>query len=335
MLSPGTQGPAPVRRFTSRFVPPGIWILIASMASLICLAVPAHAGVSREGGLITAFRAELAPRKLPRKTRAPISVHVDGSFRTADHAPRPQLRTISIAINRAGRIDAAGLMAYRAATVRSANPAAARRLCGRALVGTGHVTLETHLPSQEPFTARGNLLAFNGPLEHGLRTILAQIYVGNPSAGIRPPVQAPRRTGTARHGDDGFPAGLDPRLGLSQSFRHDVAPGLPVPRHGAFLRLGGLRGAPRLPRCRVPARPGDLWVCRRPSRSGDHREQLQGRSGSLRGAPAFTGQLMFSKALRGPRESVRGVASRRGVPCTCRGRKSASRSFSEFSVFSP
>jgi hypothetical protein len=148
--------------------------------ALLCLSAPAAAEVSQEGNLITTFRSELAPKRLPRESPAPISVQVEGSFRTADKAPLPQLRTISVAINGAGRLEDAGLPTCRPETVQPATQVAARRLCGDAIVGSGHVTVGVRLPNQEPFEVKGSLLAFNGPVEHGDKLILAQVYAKNP-----------------------------------------------------------------------------------------------------------------------------------------------------------
>jgi hypothetical protein len=149
-------------------------------AALFCLAVPAAAEVSQQGNLITSFRGELAPKRLPRNTPAPVSVQVAGSFRTADESPLPQLRTISVAINGAGRLDDVGLPTCRPETIQPATQAAALRICGGALVGSGHVTVGVRLPNQEPFEVKGNLLAFNGPVEDGVKLILAQVYSRDP-----------------------------------------------------------------------------------------------------------------------------------------------------------
>jgi hypothetical protein len=161
--------------------------LLGLVAGLACLVVaplrpaaPARAEVSQSGDLITSFRSDLTPKKLPRHAVAPVSVRVAGSFRTADGAPLPQLRTISVAINGAGRLDDAGLPTCRPETIQPATEAAARRLCGGAIVGSGHVTVGVRIPNQAPFAVPGRLLAFNGPAEGGVKLILAQVYSRSP-----------------------------------------------------------------------------------------------------------------------------------------------------------
>lgn len=154
--------------------------LFLVVALSLCLGIPAQAEFSREGGLIVSFDGDLAPKKLPRKKPVPVAVRVAGDVRVAKGTPLPQLRTISVAINRAGRLFDKGLPTCRVETIQPATEAAARSVCARSIVGTGHVTLRVHISSQDPFTVKGSLLAFNGPRKHGDKLILAQVYAKDP-----------------------------------------------------------------------------------------------------------------------------------------------------------
>jgi hypothetical protein len=170
-------------------------LLIAPLAGLLCLAVPAGAEISQQGNLITSFRGDMVPKRLPRQVPAPVSVGVSGSFRTSDNAPLPQLRTISVAINGAGRLDDKGLPVCRIGQVQPATEANARDTCGASIVGSGHVTVGVRLPNQEPFEVKGSLLAFNGPTEHGARVILAQVYARSPPGAFVLPFKVHERPG--------------------------------------------------------------------------------------------------------------------------------------------
>ncbi len=153
---------------------------VAVAAIALCLAVPAQAEVSKQGDLITTFQGDLAPKVLPRTTPVPVAVHVAGDFRAVGGAQLPQLRTISMAINRAGSLEDRGLPTCRVERIQPATEAAAQRLCHRAIVGSGHVTVQTHLENQAPFEVRAKVLAFNGPIRNGQKLILAQVYSKNP-----------------------------------------------------------------------------------------------------------------------------------------------------------
>lgn len=154
--------------------------LVATLFLALCLAAPARAESTRDGNLLASFNGRMTPKRLPRHEPAPVAVRVAGDFKTLAGAPLPQLRTISIAINSAGVLDDTGLPICRVESIQPTTEAAAHRICGRAIVGSGHVGLEIHLENQLPFALEGRLLAFNGPVERGRKLILAQVYSRSP-----------------------------------------------------------------------------------------------------------------------------------------------------------
>lgn len=159
----------------------------AGLTAVVLLAVFGMASVARgelvqEGNVIVSFDGGISPSALPRTTPAPVAVNIDSGFKAADGAdPPPQLREISIAINRQGKIFDRGLPTCKVRRIQPATIAAARRICGGAIVGSGHVQVSVHLDNQQPFVFNGPLLVFNAKRSGGKRRILAQVY------GIRPP----------------------------------------------------------------------------------------------------------------------------------------------------
>ena len=159
----------------------------AGLVALALLAVLGIAGVARaeveqQGNIIVAFDGGIAPKSLPRVGVAPVAVTIDSSFKSANgEDPPPQLRTISIGINRAGKIFDKGLPTCRVRKVQPATIRAAKKLCRSAIVGHGHVEVRVHLANQPPFTFNGPLLVFNAERSGGDRRLLAQVY------GLKPP----------------------------------------------------------------------------------------------------------------------------------------------------
>lgn len=145
------------------------------------------AGVARgeaggDGNVIVSFTGGISPKTLPRTGAAPVGVNIDTTFKAVDGAdPPPQLREISIAINRQGKIFDRGLPTCRVRSIQPTTIAAARQICGAAIVGSGHVQARIHLTNQQPFTFTGPLLVFNAKPSGGKRRLLAQVY------GIKPP----------------------------------------------------------------------------------------------------------------------------------------------------
>jgi hypothetical protein len=142
----------------------------------------AQAEVEQKGDLIVAFDGGISPRALPRTALAPVTVKIDSSFRSSEGIdPPPQLQTISIGINRAGKIFDRGLPTCKVRKIQPATIAAARKLCRDAIVGSGRVQVRVHLTNQQPFTFRGPLLVFHAKRAGGHRRLLAQVY------GLKPP----------------------------------------------------------------------------------------------------------------------------------------------------
>jgi hypothetical protein len=153
-------------------------------AALACLGVAAQAELTQKGDLIASFQGGISPKLLPRTEAAPVTVRVAGGIKTTHGLRLPQLRTISVAINRAGELYDKGLPTCKVSAIQPATEAVAKQRCADSIVGTGHVTLVVRLPSQADYISRNNLLAFNGPHRGGKKLILAQIYSKNPPGAI-------------------------------------------------------------------------------------------------------------------------------------------------------
>jgi hypothetical protein len=150
-------------------------------ASILCLALAAttQAEVDQQGTLRVSFGAKIAPHKLPRTGQAPVSVSLSGDIETTDQSIPPQLRTITMAINKNGRLDSKGLPDCHFHQLQPASTTEAREACPNSLVGTGLFKANVALPEQSPFPSNGKILAFNGTL-HQKPVIFAHIYGTEP-----------------------------------------------------------------------------------------------------------------------------------------------------------
>lgn len=159
---------------------------IVAGATLAALALtgPASAELTQEGDLRASFQGGVSPSRLPRSAYAPVGVRVAGGVKVLHGADLPQLRTISVAINRAGRLYDKGLPTCRLSRIQPATESVARHVCGSSIVGQGHVTLIVRLNGQKDYLSTNKLLAFNGPRRGGKKLILAQVYSKNPPGAI-------------------------------------------------------------------------------------------------------------------------------------------------------
>jgi hypothetical protein len=139
------------------------------------------AEIAQKGNLRVSINGQLAPHTLPRKGTAPVAVTVGGQISTTDGTEPPQLREMTIEINRHGQIESAGLPSCKANAIRTASNGRALATCGPALVGEGKFNGTITLPGSAPYPFEGKLLVFNSS-EHGHPVLLAHIYSPHPFA---------------------------------------------------------------------------------------------------------------------------------------------------------
>jgi hypothetical protein len=155
-------------------------LLAASiLAVLLASAAPSGAETVQQEGIRLSFRGSLRPHALPRARPAPVRVSIHAGIAGADGQTLPQLRQFSIAINRIGRLDAAGLPRCRLRQIQPATTSDALVACGRSLVGTGRFAASVVIPEQVPYPSRGRIDAFNGRF-HGKPAILLHVYGTEP-----------------------------------------------------------------------------------------------------------------------------------------------------------
>ncbi len=151
-------------------------LVVASLG----LAVPAGAEVMQRNGVRVTFGGDLTPERLPRSGTAPIAVSLQAKIDPVGKGPAPQLRRISVAINKYGRIDSTGLPVCRVSDIQPSTSAKAKQACGKSLVGSGSFSARVLLPEQTPFPSDGKILAFNG-VHEGKPAILAHVYGTEPA----------------------------------------------------------------------------------------------------------------------------------------------------------
>jgi hypothetical protein len=139
----------------------------------------ASAEITQKGPLRVTFNGQLTPHALPRSGTAPVKVAVGAKISATDGQTPPQLRKITIAINRNGRFTPAGLPVCSLEQIQPSTTADALRACRSSLVGEGSFSAKVLLPQQAPFPSAGKVFAFNGSFR-GKPAILAHVYGTQP-----------------------------------------------------------------------------------------------------------------------------------------------------------
>jgi hypothetical protein len=151
----------------------------AALLACLILSATAFAEVVQQGTLRVSIAAQIKPYRLPRTASAPIKVLLAGHVFTSIGATPPQLRRMTILINRHGELQPRSVPTCRLGEIHPATTAQALERCGPALVGSGHFWASVVLPEQGVYRTTGRLLAFNG-LVGGKPAFLAQIYTTQP-----------------------------------------------------------------------------------------------------------------------------------------------------------
>jgi len=158
----------------------------AGMASAV-LAVGAFAVASasgetaRAGNMVLTFGGNVAPKKLPKKRFAPITLRLNGHIRTVDGSHPPAARRIVLEFDRNGTLFTNGLPVCKPNQLEARTTKAALRACRKALVGRGQTKAEIEFAGQAPFTASGPLLIFNGPRKGRQPSIVMHVYAAVPA----------------------------------------------------------------------------------------------------------------------------------------------------------
>lgn len=201
----------------------GAALLVFGLVSLT------SAEVIQKGHVRVHFDGDLTPRALPRQGSAPVRVSVEAKIASTDSGTPPQLRRLSIAINRHGKFTPQGLPVCTLREIQPSTTANALKACRASLVGEGHFSAKVLLTQQTPFPAEGRVYAFNGRLR-GKPAIFAHVYGTDPvptSFTLPFAIKPIKGTyGTVLEadlpevtGDSGYITGLSLKLGRSFSYR--------------------------------------------------------------------------------------------------------------------
>jgi hypothetical protein len=155
--------------------------IVLAAAPVLAALSPARAEVIQRGDIRVGFAGRLTPHVLPRSGTVPVKISFDGRITTTDGSAPPQLRRITIDLNRDGRLDDSGLPVCHMDQIQPATNQRALEACRAAKVGEGRFSAEVLLPTQAPFPQAGKVLAFNG-VYRGRPAILAHVFGTEPVA---------------------------------------------------------------------------------------------------------------------------------------------------------
>lgn len=152
-----------------------------ALALIAAAGALAHREAFRVGNLILEDNSGIFPDRLPRHRQAPISAVLRDWFSTTDGTHLPAFEHAVGNFDKHIHVNAKGLPVCKLSQLVARSTAAARRACSKAIVGSGDGEVEVAFPEQQPFSATGPILLFNGGVHGGTTLLLVHAYVAVPA----------------------------------------------------------------------------------------------------------------------------------------------------------
>jgi hypothetical protein len=153
--------------------------LIASLAALVAIAIPASAAFAGESvtgpdGNTQSIEASVTPKSLYKKTASPATLNVEVKTGKSDGGvPSPPAHDI-IDFDQNLSLATKGLPTCTATQLQNTTTEAAELACGKAKIGSGSAT--TLLPLSVLYTEPTKVTAFNGAPQGGKPVVLLHAY---------------------------------------------------------------------------------------------------------------------------------------------------------------
>lgn len=138
----------------------------------LLVAVNANGATVRINRIVVHADGGFTPQTLPRRAFAPIDFkgHID--IQSTDSGPVVPLEEVRLDFDKDGRLATKGLPVCPPARLEGTTTAQARRVCGGALVGTGHVEASVHLEGGAAVVIATPISIFNGTRLNGRPTVV-------------------------------------------------------------------------------------------------------------------------------------------------------------------
>ena len=158
------------------------WVAVATVLVLLVAAATANAFKVHliVGNLVLDAQGDFAPKALPKHHNAPIVTHGGGSLSTRTGELPPILDKFTLEFDKHGALDTTGLPVCTQAKLVATDVKAARRACGKAIVGKGFGKAVVKFPEQGPIKVGSPITLFNGPRKGRNDTIIAHAHLDYP-----------------------------------------------------------------------------------------------------------------------------------------------------------
>jgi len=159
-------------------------IVLGAVLGLLVVAAVASASTFRQhivlGELVLDAEGGFEPNALPKNKNAPIITHGGGKLSTVSGDIPPVLDSFVLEFDKHGAVDTTGIPVCTRGKLVATDVKAARRACGKAIVGKGFGKAVVAFPEQGPIKVGSPITLFNGPKKGGNDTIIAHAHLDYP-----------------------------------------------------------------------------------------------------------------------------------------------------------
>jgi hypothetical protein len=159
-------------------------IFMGAVLGLLVVAAVATASSFKNhlviGDLVLDSQGGFSPSALPKNRNAPIVTHGGGKLSTVSGELPPILDKFVLEFDKHGALDTTGLPVCTQRKLVATDVPAARRACGKAIVGKGFGKAVVKFPEQGPIKVGSPITLFNGPKEGRDDTIIAHAHLDYP-----------------------------------------------------------------------------------------------------------------------------------------------------------
>jgi len=161
-------------------------VLIAAVIVTAVLVVGGIATAAKpvttvSGDIHTEFNGDFSPKVLSKKKLTPISFWISGRMKTLSGEHIPPMREFLLEGDKNASISVKGIPVCPPGKLQSTTSAAARKACGKMLIGDGKAEAEIKFPDQPAILVKSELLAFNGGFRGGVTTLYLHAYITVPT----------------------------------------------------------------------------------------------------------------------------------------------------------
>jgi hypothetical protein len=154
-----------------------------ALSAVLAIGVAAIASAAsttiRVGNLILTFGGSFSPTKLPKSSYAPITSNVFGKIKTNDGTHPSALRESVVDITNV-KVDTKGIPVCKAGQLQARDTKAAKKVCGKTVVGSGLAHAEIAFPEQRPIVVPSPITVFNGGTKAGKTKLLIHTFITVP-----------------------------------------------------------------------------------------------------------------------------------------------------------